>query len=62
MTKDEWISTEELAERWDMSAGTLSNWRIKRIGPPYQKIMHKVRYQLADIIRYENKKKRITRE
>jgi hypothetical protein len=29
--------------------GTLSNWRIRKVGPAYLKIGHAVRYDVADL-------------
>ena len=53
----ELLTTKQLAERWDMSQGTLSNKRSKGQGPAYIKLgegrTSKVRYRLEDIKQYE---------
>ncbi|QIX28790.1 helix-turn-helix domain-containing protein [Nocardioides sp. JQ2195] len=42
-----------LAERWEVSPGTLANWRARGTGPTYCKIGNSVRYALADVEQYE---------
>ena len=60
MTK-KFLTTEELAERWSMSAGTLKNWRSIGKGPSFIKHGKSkqgkdlVRYLISDIMKYENK-------
>ena len=48
------LTTEELAERWKMSPGSLRNRRLSGSDPPYLKIGGAVRYRWADIIAFEN--------
>lgn len=60
--KNKYLTTEELAERWAMSIGTLKNWRCLRKGPRY--IKHGkarngkaiVRYLEADVLAYEKRR------
>lgn len=47
------LRPEDLAERWGVSTGTLSNWRTRGEGPAYVKLGAAVRYALADIEQYE---------
>jgi hypothetical protein len=43
------VTPEEVIERYrgQLSAGTLANWRVKRIGPDYIKIGKAVLYPLS---------------
>lgn len=60
--KKKYLTTEELAERWMMSAGTLKNWRCQRKGPRYIKHGRArngkaiVRYLESDVAAYEKRK------
>lgn len=51
------LTTEDLAERWGMSAGTLENWRQDGRGPKFVKLGRggsgSVRYRMSDILSYE---------
>lgn len=49
------LTTQELADRWRMSAGTLSNWRASGRGPRFFRIGSKVLYRLIDIEAWERK-------
>lgn len=55
----EFLTTAQLAERWDIHPGTLENWRGQGKGPPYVKLTKKRRspvlYRLSDIIEYERR-------
>ena len=55
---EEILTQEELAKRWGMSTGTLSNWRSLGKGPKFFKyptpISKKVRYRLKDVIAFES--------
>lgn len=48
-----YLTTETLAERWEVSPGTLANWRTRGTGPTYCKIGNSVRYALTDVEQYE---------
>jgi excisionase family DNA binding protein len=56
---DEYLSTEELAERLGLSARTLEGWRVAGTGPPYTKIGHRVRYAVADVVAWLAEQKRL---
>jgi hypothetical protein len=51
------LTSEQLAERWSVSPGTLQNWRLASKGPAYIRIggglRSPVRYRLRDIEVYE---------
>jgi hypothetical protein len=49
------LSTEELAERWNVSVGYLTNQRSKEKGCTYIKIGSMVRYPLEAIEAYESR-------
>lgn len=45
----------DLAERWGVSTGHLSNLRVRGSGPAYLKLNNgTVRYELADVEAYED--------
>jgi predicted site-specific integrase-resolvase len=48
-----YLRPDDLAERWGVSTGTLSNWRSRGIGPTFVKIGANVRYALTDVESYE---------
>lgn len=51
------ITPQQLADRWQMSVGTLTNWRVKKQGPTYVKLGDgkscRIMYRLADIDAFE---------
>jgi predicted DNA-binding transcriptional regulator AlpA len=49
------LTPEELAKRWQMSEGTLRNWRSWGQGPKYLRIGGRVRYELTEIEQWERK-------
>lgn len=49
------LTTENLASRWSLAAGTLKNWRSENKGPSYIKIGKNIFYKLSDVIEYEKK-------
>lgn len=47
---DVYLTTKELARRWNMAPQTLDSWRAKGKGPKWIKLGPKmVRYRLADV-------------
>lgn len=58
-TAFEALTTEQLAERWQMNPGSLKNWRYQGKGPKYVKFGRQVngkdiiRYRLEDIMEFE---------
>lgn len=53
----EFMTSAELAARWDMNEGSLRMMRVAGKGPRYVKIgagqRPRVRYRLADVVAYE---------
>ena len=49
----ELLTDVQLAERWQLSRGTLANQRSQGRGPAYLKIAGRVRYRQSDIETYE---------
>ena len=43
------LTTPELAYYLSISDRTLIRWRVKRVGPPWTKVGHHVRYRRADV-------------
>jgi hypothetical protein len=52
--KQVFVSTDMLAERWNMSTNTLRNWRAQGRGPGYVKLGERILYRMRDIEEYEN--------
>lgn len=54
----ELLTTEQLAKRWGMHPGSLSNMRGKRVGPKFIKLGKgkgsTVLYRMSDVLEYEN--------
>lgn len=58
MSQQEYLTTEELARRWRIHPKTLSNWRVKKVGPPWVKLngpRGKVLYSIADVVAFEKR-------
>lgn len=52
----EFMTAEQLAKRWRVSVGTLSNWRVQRKGPPYVRVSGlrgRVLYRTEDVQQHE---------
>jgi hypothetical protein len=51
MTDATYLTTEEVAERYrgQISTGTLENWRVQRIGPPFIKIGKALLYPVVEL-------------
>lgn len=47
------LHQRELAERWNLSEGTLERWRSEGIGPVFLKLHGQVRYRVEDIEAFE---------
>lgn len=52
---DGFLSTNELAERWNLRYGILARWRQHGTGPAFLKFGKVIRYRLEDIIEYEQR-------
>ncbi|WP_425044049.1 helix-turn-helix domain-containing protein [Primorskyibacter sp. S87] len=53
-----YLTTEELADRWNVTANMLAAMRHRGEGPPYRKFSRLVRYDLEDVMSYEDEVKR----
>lgn len=47
------LTTRDLAQRWQVNAGSLANYRSAGRGVPYVKIGGAVRYRLRDVEGFE---------
>lgn len=47
------LSTSALANRWDIKAATLKQWRWNGRGPTYLKLGRRVMYRLQDVEQFE---------
>ena len=48
------LKETELAQRWDITARTLQNWRAKGIGPRFIRIGERsIFYRMIDVMAYE---------
>ena len=56
---DQHLTTEELAKRWGMSAGSIENWRKLKKGPPFMKFGKwrgaRVLYPIASVLEFEKR-------
>lgn len=42
--ESQWLTPEDLARMWQVSAGTIANWRTNKKGPEFTRIGGLVRY------------------
>jgi hypothetical protein len=49
------LSSAELAKRWNLHVVTLANWRVQKRGPAFVKLGAKVLYPLDGVLKYEQK-------
>lgn len=52
-TTEPLLKPRDLQQRWGVALGHLANLRSARTGPAYIKLGSSVRYQLKDVIAYE---------
>ncbi|MBA3814467.1 MAG: DNA-binding protein [Alphaproteobacteria bacterium] len=48
------LTSRQLAKRWNINAATLRQWRWFKKGPQFQKVEGNIRYKLEVIERFEN--------
>jgi hypothetical protein len=53
MTERIYLTQHQLSDRWKISEASLERWRNIGIGPRYLKLVGRIRYDLADILAYE---------
>ncbi|SFL45022.1 helix-turn-helix transcriptional regulator [Shimia aestuarii] len=57
--KETFLTTQELADRWHTTVGSLAVVRCRGAGPKFIKLGHKkVLYRLSDILEYEAERER----
>jgi predicted DNA-binding transcriptional regulator AlpA len=52
-TIDQWITRQELAERYGLPVKTPAQWASKGTGPRYARFGRHVRYRLSDVVDWE---------
>lgn len=53
--KKEWLTREDLSERWSIPVHTLANWASLGRGPRMAKFGRHPRYRLEDVEEWEDK-------
>lgn len=48
-----YLTSAQLAERWQSDTGTLANMRSQGRGPDYTKPAGRILYDIHDVLRYE---------
>jgi predicted DNA-binding transcriptional regulator AlpA len=51
---DPWLTTADLAERYQATEATIRQWRHQRTGPRGVQIGKKVMYRLSEVLRWEH--------
>lgn len=51
------LSERQLAHRWQKSRRTLQRWRSEGFGPAYILIGGSIRYRLADVLDFEDRRR-----
>ncbi|WP_457144962.1 helix-turn-helix transcriptional regulator [Mycobacterium sp. URHB0021] len=49
-TGDQWITRQELAQRYGLPVKTPAEWASKGTGPRYARFGRHVRYRLSDVV------------
>jgi predicted DNA-binding transcriptional regulator AlpA len=50
---EQWLSRQDLADRYGLPVKTLAQWASKGTGPPYARMGRHVRYRLSDVTAWE---------
>jgi predicted DNA-binding transcriptional regulator AlpA len=50
---EQWLSRQDLADRYGLPVKTLAKWASKGTGPPYARMGRHVRYRLSDVTAWE---------
>ncbi|GHC66383.1 helix-turn-helix transcriptional regulator [Neogemmobacter tilapiae] len=56
--QNSFLSPQELAQRWSISARSLDRWRAMGTGPAWHQIGGQVRYALSDVEAWEQAARR----
>ena len=59
-SKKEFLTTNELAERWRVSVDSVLRWRREGTAPPFYTIHGSILYKLADVEELEKAKRKST--
>ncbi|MFF3915723.1 helix-turn-helix domain-containing protein [Streptomyces sp. NPDC001852] len=54
---DRYLTTDDIAEIFEVPKETVYQWRRKRVGPPGFRIGKHVRYDPADVLAYVSRRK-----
>jgi predicted site-specific integrase-resolvase len=57
----QYMTPEQVAERYQVSPDTLKEWRYKGVGPNYLHLGKRVRYKLADLEEWEREREAAVR-
>lgn len=49
-----WLTASELAERLNVTTATLTVWRREHKGPPWKKLVSRIRYLESDVMAWED--------
>jgi predicted DNA-binding transcriptional regulator AlpA len=52
----QYLTPEQVAERYQISEATVKEWRYKRVGPAYLRLGKRVRYSLASLEKWERER------
>ena len=57
MTESRYLTAEEVSQRYrgEISVGTLRNWRMARVGPPFIKVGKAVLYPVEELDSWDRK-------
>jgi predicted DNA-binding transcriptional regulator AlpA len=61
-TNEQWLSRQDLADRYGLLVKTLAQWASKGTGPPYARMGRHVRYRLSDVTAWETARVEDVRE
>ena len=57
MATKEWLSNQQLAQRYDVSLDTVRRWRLHGDGPAGIRVGRHVRYALEDVEAWEDERR-----
>lgn len=56
--EEKFLTTRQLANRWNLTYKTVSNWRCSGYGPEYHQMGNRINYRLEDVEKFEMSKRR----
>jgi predicted site-specific integrase-resolvase len=57
----QYMTPEQVADRYQISPDSLKEWRYKGVGPKYLRIGKRVRYRVTDLERWEKEREAANR-